>query len=207
MTRGVPLQSQELTGTARRLDKAQAHRRAPVACAACSSRLSALVDLGGAVRRTFLEGWLSIVLPESFIRRIKDGGFQVREYDLPAGGSVSCTVTPDDDFVVSYLRAPLRGVRRLDVLIDDDTSGKHRANDVAFDPAAEVLVAMTSTAYVKTLKHSQRRVRLVAVDGVEERVLADYVQSLPVLSAGLLPLLSRHQRDPVWRTWQGSGWI
>jgi hypothetical protein len=171
------LQSRELTEYwLGELDEAHEHRvdEHLFACAACSSRLGALVDLGAAIRRAFVEGWLNIVLPEPFLRRIKDAGFKVREYDLPAGGSVSCTVTPDDDFVVSYLRAPLHGVRRLDVLIDDDTSGKHRANDVPFDPAAEGLVAMTSTAYVKTLKHSQRRVRLVAVDGVEERVVADY---------------------------------
>jgi hypothetical protein len=87
---------------------------------------------------------------------------------------VNCTVTPADDFVVAHLRAPLHGVKRLDVLIDDATSGKHRANDVAFDPSADTLVTVTSTAYLKTLQHSQQRVRLVAVDGVEERVLADY---------------------------------
>jgi len=144
------------------------------ACASCSARLSAIVELGAAVRRTFVDGWLNLVLPERFVQRIKDAGFQVREYHLPAGGSVSCTITQDDDFVVSYLRAPLGDVRRLDVLIDDTTSGKHRANDVAFDPSAGGLVAMTSTAYVKSLKHSQQRVRLVAVDGAEERVVADY---------------------------------
>jgi hypothetical protein len=121
-----------------------------------------------------VDGWLNIVLPEPFIRRIKEAGFRVREYELPAGGSVNCTVAPEDDFVVAYLRAPLADVRRVDVLIDDETSGKHRANDVAFDPSAEALVSLTSTAYLKTLKHSQQRVRLVAVDGAEERVVADY---------------------------------
>jgi len=171
------LQTQELTEYwLGELDEAREQRvdEHLFACAACSSRLSALVDLGSAIRRTFVEGWLSIVLPEQFLRRIKDAGFQVREYDLPAGGSVNCTITPDDDFVVSYLHAPLQGVKRLDVLIDDATSGKHRANDVAFDPAAGGLVTMTSTAYVKSLKVSQQRVQLVAVDGVEERVVADY---------------------------------
>ena len=179
MTRAkcTALQSQELTEYwLGELDEAHEQRvdEHLFACAECSKRLGALVDLGGAIRRTFVEGWLSIVLPEQFLRRIKDAGFQVREYHLPAGGSVSCTVTPDDDFVVSYLRAPLQGVKRLDVLIDDTTSGKHRANDVAFDPQADGLVTMTSTAYVKSLKHSQQRVRIVAVDGVEERVIADY---------------------------------
>jgi hypothetical protein len=144
------------------------------ACAACSERLRAIVDLGAAVRRAFLDGWLNIVLPEPFIRRIKEAGFQVREYRLDAGGAVDCTVTPDDDFVVAYLRAPLGEVRRLDVLIDDQTSGKFRANDVAFDPLAEELVAVTSTAYLRTLQHSRQRVRLVAVEGVDERVLGDY---------------------------------
>jgi len=144
------------------------------ACAACSERLQSFVDLASAIRREFLGGWLNIVLPEPFIRRIKQAGFRVREYDLAPGGSVDCTVAPEDDFVVAYLRAPLHAVSRLDVLIDDTTSGKHRANDVAFDPAAGGLVTMTSTAYVKSLKKSQQRVRLVAVDGVEERVVADY---------------------------------
>jgi hypothetical protein len=171
------LQTQELTeywlGELEEADEQRVDEHL-FACAACSSRLSALVDLGAAIRRTFVEGWLNLALPEPFLRTIKDAGFQVREYDLPAGGSVNCTVTPADDFVVAHLRAPLHGVKRLDVLIDDATSGKHRANDVAFDPSADTLVTVTSTAYLKTLQHSQQRVRLVAVDGVEERVLADY---------------------------------
>jgi hypothetical protein len=145
-----------------------------IACAACSARLRSLIDLKAAIRREFLGGWLNIVLPEAFIGRIKDAGFRVREYRLEAGGSVDCTVTPDDDFVVAYLRAPLQGVRRLDVLIDDATSGKFRANDVAFDTSADRLVTVTSTAYLRTLKHSQQRVRLVAVEGADERVLGDY---------------------------------
>jgi hypothetical protein len=171
------LKSQELTEYwLGELDEAHEQRidEHLFACGACSERLSTIVELGGAIRRAFVDGWLNIVLPEAFIRRVKEAGFQVREYDIAAGGSVNCTVTPEDDFVVSYLRAPLNDVRRLDVLIDDETSGKHRANDVAFDPAAEALVTMTSTAYLKTLKHSRQRVRLVAVDGVEERVVADY---------------------------------
>jgi hypothetical protein len=144
------------------------------ACGACSERLRAIVELGAAVRQTFLGGWLSIVLPEPFLHRIKEAGFKVREYDLAAGDSVNCTVTPDDDFVVSYLHAPLAGVQRLDVLIDDSTSGQSRASDVAFDAAAGVLAAVTSTAYLRTLKRSQQRVRLVAVQGTAERVLGDY---------------------------------
>jgi hypothetical protein len=158
------------------LDEAREHvvEEHLFACAACSKKLEGVAALGAAIRAELLRGAFSFVTSALFIRRIKEAGWQVREYEPPAGGSVACTVTPDDDFVVAYLRAPLHDVGRLDVLIDDTTSGKHRANDVAFDPNADALATVTSTAYLKTLGHSQQRVRLVAVDGVEERVVADY---------------------------------
>lgn len=145
-----------------------------LACAACSRALGAIVDLGAAIRREFSRGSLSIVLSERFIGTLKAAGLRVREYSVEPGGSVDCTVTPDDDLVVAYLRAPLRDVRRLDLLIDDATNGKHRASDVAFDPEAGRLAAVTSTAYLRTLGRSQQRVRLVAVDGAEERAIGDY---------------------------------
>ena len=112
---------------------------------------STIVDLGAAIRRDArCAADFGFVLPAAFIRRIKDAGLHVREYDLEPGGSVNCTVTPDDDLVVAHLHAPLRDVQRLDVLIDDSTSGTHRANDVAFDPAAGGLVTMVpSVAYLR----------------------------------------------------------
>ena len=144
------------------------------ACAACSERLRALVDLGAAIRGEILRGSFGFVVPASHVRKFKDGGLRVREYSLEPGGSVDCTITPDDDLVVAYLRAGLRDVRRLDVLVDDDTAGFHRANDVAFDPSADGLALVPSAAFLRTLGHSRPRVRLVAVDGENERVLGDY---------------------------------
>jgi len=143
-------------------------------CAACTERLQVIVGLGAAIRRVFTSGALNIVLPEAFIDRVKDAGFHVREYRLEPGGAVDCTITPEDDFVVAHLRATLRGIERLDVLIDDQTIGKLRANDVAFDPNADGLVTVTSSVFLRSLRHSQQRVQLVAVDGVHERVIADY---------------------------------
>jgi hypothetical protein len=49
-----------------------------------------------------------------------------------------------------------------------------RVNDVAFDPAADGVTMVPSVAFLRTLTNEQQRVRLVAVDGVEERVIADY---------------------------------
>jgi hypothetical protein len=115
------------------------------ACAACTERLGAIVRTGAAIRRVFRDGWFSIVLPEPFIQKVKADGMHVREYTVAQGGAVNCTVTPDDDLVVAYLHAPLRDVGRLDLVFDDGAGGKQRANDVAFDPAAERLAVVTST--------------------------------------------------------------
>ena len=65
-------------------------------------------------------------------------------------------------------------MRRLDLLIDDTTSGTHRADDVAFDPAAERPGAGAEHVVPADAGLSQQRVRLVAVDGADERVIADY---------------------------------
>ena len=145
-----------------------------LACSACSERLHTIVDLGAAIRGELLRGNFGFVLPAAFIRRIKEAGLSVREYNLEPGGSVNCTVTPDDDLVVAHLHAPLRDVRRLDLVIHDPTAGTLRASDVAFDPEADSLTWVPSVSYLRTLGNSQPRVRLVAVEGVDERVIADY---------------------------------
>ena len=145
-----------------------------LACSACSERLRTIVDLGAAIRRELLHGNFGFVLPAPFIRRIKEAGLTVREYDVEPGGSVNCTITPDDDLVVAHLHAPLRDVRRLDLVLHDPAAGTLRASDVTFDPEADSLTWVPSVAYLRTLGHAQPRVRLVAVEGVDERVIADY---------------------------------
>jgi hypothetical protein len=145
-----------------------------IACASCAERLGALVELGAAIRREASGGEVGFVASASLIDRLREKGLHVREYTLDPGGRVSCTVTPEDDLVVSHLRAPLRGVHRLDVVIDDSTSGTRRVSDVAFDPGAGSVMVVPSVKYLRTLGSVRQRVRLVAVEGLEERVIADY---------------------------------
>jgi hypothetical protein len=145
-----------------------------LACPECSGRLRAIVDLGAGIRREGLRGGFGCVLPVPFIERLKTAGLRVREYDLEPGGSVACTVTRDDDLVVSYLRAPLRDVGRLDLIMHDPTVGTLRLSDVAFDPTADRIAVMPDIVHLRTLGPSQHRMQLVAIDGVDERVLADY---------------------------------
>jgi hypothetical protein len=143
-------------------------------CPACTERLGAIVEVGAAIRRELLRGGFSSVLPAPFIGRLKAAGLRVREYDLEPGGSVACTVTREDDLVVSYLRAPLRGVKRLDLVMHDATAGTLRLSDVAFDPAADRVAVVPDIAHVRSMGETQHRMQLVAVEGVDERVIGDY---------------------------------
>jgi len=145
-----------------------------LACSACSERLRTIVELGAAIRGELLSGQFGFVLPTRFIRRIKESGLRLREYDLEPGGSVNCTITRDDDLVVSYLRAPLRDVHRLDFVFDDPTAGTLRLSDIAFDPEADAVTLVPSVPYLRTLGRAQLRARLVAVEGADDRVIADY---------------------------------
>lgn len=143
-------------------------------CSVCSERLRALVDLGVAIRGELVAGTFDVVVPVSFVHKMKDAGLRVREYDLGPGASVSCTVTRDDDLVVAYLRAPLRGVRRLDLVIEAPSVGTLHVSDVAFDAEAGSLAMLVNVPQLRTLGHARQRVRLLAVDDGAERVIADY---------------------------------
>ena len=146
-----------------------------MACADCSARLGALVGLGAAVRRELTRGSFFAVLAAPFVARLKAAGLRVREYEVKPGGSVDCTITRDDDLLVTHLHAPLRGIRRVDFVYEDPAAGlRQRANDIAFDPAADRVAIMSNAAYVRTMGHTRAHMRLLAVDGVEEHVIADY---------------------------------
>jgi hypothetical protein len=142
-------------------------------CDECGARLRELLQLGGAVRRALLEGHVAGAVNGAFIRRMHEDGLRIREYRLAAGGSVACTVAPDDDLVVSYLQAPLDGVRQLDAVFDDH-SGTHRSTHIPFDAAANEVTFIAPTALLKTWGVAQQRVRLLAVGQGSERLVGEY---------------------------------
>jgi hypothetical protein len=144
-------------------------------CEVCSAQLRHLVRLGEGIKHATRAGSVHAVLPAAFIQRLQASGLRVREYRLQPGGSVNCTVAPDDDLVIAHLHAQLSDVQRLDLLVDDVTSGaRWRAEDVAFDPAAEEVVLASNMAELRRLPVTTQRVRLVAVERATERVIADY---------------------------------
>lgn len=144
-------------------------------CAHCSARLESLVRLGQGIRRATRSGNFHGTFTAGFVDALRSAGLRVREYRLPAGGSVACTVTPEDDLVVSYLKVPLDDVRRLDLVFEDLPSGRAtRMNDVAFDPAADEVVLAPDIATLRGYDTGTRRARLIAVQDGVERELGTY---------------------------------
>jgi hypothetical protein len=144
-------------------------------CEVCSAQLHELVHLGEGIKDAMRAGSAHAVLPAEFIRRLQASGLRVREYRLQPGGSVNCTVTPQDDLVVARLQATLRDVHRLDLLFDDSTSGaRWRFEDVVFDPAADEVVLANNMAELRRLPVTTQRVQLLAVEPGIERVIGDY---------------------------------
>jgi hypothetical protein len=108
-----------------------------------------------------------------FVQQLKQAGMRVREYHLQPGGSVNCTVAPEDDLVVSHLAAPLRDVQRLDLIFEGE-GWRQRLQDIAFDPASGEVVFVPSVAELRKMGVSANRAHLVAVGPGAERVIGHY---------------------------------
>jgi len=138
-------------------------------CEECTARLGELVALGAAVRSAFREGVLHVVISQALYATMKREGLRLREYRVPPGASVHCTIHASDDFVVSRLQAPLEGVTRVDLV---NSSG--RCEDVPFDAAAGEVLSLPAPAALKRAGAMTERVRLLAVEETGERVLGEY---------------------------------
>lgn len=143
-------------------------------CPACSRRAEALAAIAGGVRGLVRAGELPAVLLPGAERRLLREGRRVREYRVPPGGSVQCTVGPDDDVVLARLGADLQGVTRLDLVARVDDGPEQRLADVPFDPAAGELVFAPSADELRARPAHVERLRLVAVGPRGERLLGEY---------------------------------
>jgi hypothetical protein len=144
-------------------------------CEQCSGRLHMLVQLGEGIRRATLDGNLNAIVTAPFVHRLQEAGFTVREYRMQPGGSVMCTVAPEDDLVVAHLHASLGDVQQLDIVYHDvDAGTRLRMKDVAFDPQADEIVLVPNVAQLRQVDTATSRAELIAVEAASERVIGVY---------------------------------
>jgi hypothetical protein len=145
-------------------------------CEECGTRLDwaiALADELGAVTR---EGALMTVVSETFVKRAEEEGLRVREYAPPAGGSVQCTVTAQDDLLIGRLAANLGAAKRVDLsLCDPGGIEQFRLRDIPFEPAASSVLWQQSITFAKAAPTSTMVARLIEVDeSGSESLVSEY---------------------------------
>jgi hypothetical protein len=115
-----------------------------------------------------------VVVSPSFLETASRQGLRVREYRVPAGGRVDCTVTADDDLLIGRLQGDFRGVSRLDLVVQVEDGPEHRVADVPFSASsAEVIVAQAMPA-LRAMPSSMMRMRLLAREGEGDRLVGEY---------------------------------
>jgi hypothetical protein len=145
-------------------------------CDECGARLREVIALAEGVRELVREGSLRMVVSEAFVQRAAEEGLRVRRYAPPAGGSVQCTVTAEDDLLIGRLTANLSGAKRIDLCLCDKRGVEQlRLADIPFQSGAGSVAWQQSMRWAKAAPSDTMIARLVTFDetGVE-RLLGEY---------------------------------
>jgi hypothetical protein len=146
-------------------------------CAECAARLEWLAALSDGVRLAVRAGRVGLFVSKQFVEALVQAGLRFREYHLELNGSVNCTIRADDDGVLSHIRAPLAGAKRVDVVRRVRVGGEQledRVADVPFDPAAGEVLFIPAAAALKAMPSHVLEVTLLAVDEAGERPIGEY---------------------------------
>ena len=153
-------------------------------CDDCGGRLREVMALAEGVRKIAREGSLRMIVSDAFVQRAVGDGLRARQYRVPAGGDVECTVMAEDDLLIGRMAADLSGARRVDLCICDERGVEQmRMADIPVSSAGEV-VYQESLTFAKAAPSMKMIARLVGFDeaGVE-RLLGEYTfnhtRSLP----------------------------
>jgi hypothetical protein len=150
------------------------------ACDECGARLRDTIALADGIRNVARDGDLLMVVSDAFLKGITGEGLRVREYAPARGGSVQCTVSEDDDFLIGRLAADLSAAQRLDLCICDQQGvEKLRLPDIPFHPQSGSVAFQQPITYAKGAPSEVMIARLVTPDerdaeGDAERVLGEY---------------------------------
>ena len=144
-------------------------------CGECSGRLESLVAMALGIRELARRGELRIVLTREFLARLERDGLRVRQYAPGAGGSVECTITPQDDVLAGRLAADLSGLTRVDAVFLDGAGNEWgRAEDIPFRAGLTDVVFNEPASRARQMGAAVMIVRLIAAGVEGPRTLGEY---------------------------------
>lgn len=143
-------------------------------CDSCSSQLRELLALGDGVRQLAHRGAIEMVVTRAFLEQARREGLRMREYRVPPGGSVVCTVTPEDDLLVGHIEGDFKGISRLDLVWLGHGAGERRIQDVPVNPDTGGLILVQSMPVMHGLGVTRARLRVLAQEPQGERLVGEY---------------------------------
>jgi hypothetical protein len=144
-----------------------------LACEGCAQRMARIQAIADGMRALAQQGRVPAVVFPAVVERLRQDGRRIRDYRVAPGGTVHCTVAPDDDVVLSRLGADFRGVGRVDLVAQVDEGPEQRLHDLPFDPASNELLLVPAIEGLVERAHVMR-FRLLAVEPGGERSLGEY---------------------------------
>ena len=146
------------------------------ACDECGALLHECIALAESIQNLTRQGSLIMVVSDILVQRFAEEGSRVREYAPPVGGSIACTVTAEDDFLIGRLTADLRGAKRVDLCICDERGAERlRLADIPFNSESGGVAFQQSITYAKAAPSETMIARLVGFDDAGgERLLGEY---------------------------------
>jgi hypothetical protein len=145
-------------------------------CDDCGAQLRDVIAIAEGIRDLARRGSLLMVVSDAFVERLAEEGLHVREYTPPIGGSVACTVTAEDDFLIGRLTADLSGAKKIDLCICNERGTERlRLADIPFNSGAGSVAFQQSITYAKAAPSETMIARLVTFDEAGgERLLSEY---------------------------------
>lgn len=156
-----------------------------LACDECGDRLRQVIGLAEGIRALAREGSLRMIVSDAYLKNAAAEGLRIRQYSVPAGGSVNCTVTAEDDILIGRLAANLSAAGRVDLSLCNEAGVEQvRLRDIPVRSGTDSVILQESITAAKGAPSHKMIARLLAFDEAgSESVVGEYTfnhtRSLP----------------------------
>lgn len=145
-------------------------------CDRCGDRLREVIALAESLRTLARSGSLLVVISDQLVICAGEMGQRIRQYALPPGESVQCTVSADDDLLIARLAADLSSATRVDLSWCNEQGVELvRMSDIPIHADAGTVLCQQSITMAKASPSNTLIARLVSVEAEgAERLLGEY---------------------------------
>lgn len=144
-------------------------------CAECAGYLDEVVAIGHAIGAGMRGAHFQSIVTDSVLNTLSRDGVRIRTYAPDPGKTIPCAVWPEDDLVVTRLRADFTGFEHVELLLArGDGVELSRIKDIPVGAATREIVDAVPAARLRALPACQLRLVLSGVRDGRQQVIAEY---------------------------------